>query len=116
MSRDRVARMVCYVFGTIPIMGLIYFARMPKAAALDFRGQMGLSRFAFWMAIAAGVVCFSGFFRQAREIRILTMLYGAGMGLLWLIIAAGHLPVARTCDYVFPSRKRTNAARRIEVW
>jgi len=72
----------------------MYFARMPKAAALDFSGKMALSRFAFWMAIAAGIVFFSGFFRQDREIRILTMMYGIAMCLLWGIIAAGHLPVA----------------------
>jgi hypothetical protein len=94
MLVDRVAKITSYAFGGIPIAGLIYFARLPKAAALDFRGQMVLSRFAFWMAIAAGVVFFSGFFRQERDIRILTIMYGMGMCLLWVIIAAGHLPVA----------------------
>jgi hypothetical protein len=67
---------------------------MPKAAAFDFRGQMALSRFAFWMAIAAGVLLVGGFFRQDREIRFLTIIYGIAMCLLWVIIAAGHLPVA----------------------
>jgi len=55
---------------------------------------MALSRFAFWMAIASGVVFFGGFFRADPEIRILTILYGIAMSLLWLIIAAGHLPVS----------------------
>ncbi len=94
MSRDRIAKTACYIFGAIPIVGLIYFARVPKAAALDFKGQMALSRFAFWMAIAAGLVLFGGLFRQDREVRLLTIIYGIAMCLLWLIIAAGHLPVA----------------------
>jgi hypothetical protein len=94
MSVDQVAKITCYSFGGIPIAGLIYFARMPRATGLDFRGQAALSSFAFWMAIAAAVVLFSGFFRRERDIKILTIVYGFGMCLLWLIIAAAHLPVA----------------------
>jgi len=50
------------------------------------------------MAIAAGIVLFGGFFRQDREIRLLTIIYGIAMCLLWVIIAARHLPVAWTCE------------------
>ena len=75
-------------------MGLLFFARMPKPAALDFGRQLTLSRFAFWMMTAAGVVFFSGLFRQDREIRLLTVIYAIAMLFLWLIIAAGNLPVA----------------------
>ena len=94
MLRDRVAKIACYIFGPVPIAGLIYFARMPEVSTRDFTAQMALSRFAFWMAIASGVVFFGGFFRADPEIRILTILYGIAMSLLWLIIAAGHLPVS----------------------
>ncbi len=75
------------------MLGLIYFARMPKAAALDFRGQMALSRFVTWMAVLAAIGLFGGFFRQDKEIRILTIIYGMGMCLMWVIITAGHFPV-----------------------
>jgi hypothetical protein len=74
MSVDQIAKVTSYSFGGIPIAGLIYFALMPKAAGLDFRGQMALSSFAFWMAIAAGVVFVSGFFRRERQIRISTII------------------------------------------
>ncbi len=76
------------------MLGLIYFARTPKAAALDFRGQMALARFATWMAVLAAIGLLGGFFRQDKEIRILTIIYGTGMCLLWIIIAAGHVPVS----------------------
>jgi hypothetical protein len=80
--------------GELQLLDWYIFARMPRAAALDFTGQMALARFAFWMAIAAGVVLFGGFFRRDREIRLLTIIYGVAMLFLRLIIAAGHLPVA----------------------
>jgi hypothetical protein len=67
---------------------------MPKAAALDFRGQMALSRFAGWMALFAGVALFSGFFRQDSSIRIRTIIFGLAMFFLWVVIAAGHFSVA----------------------
>ncbi len=93
-KRDRVAKIACYIFGGIPIAGLIYFARIPRPSSLDFRAQMALSQFAFWMAIASGVVFFGGFFRADPEIRILTIIYGIAMCFLWVIIAAAHLPVS----------------------
>jgi hypothetical protein len=94
MSRDRVAKITCYISGGIPIVGMIYFACIPKVSTRDFTAQMALSKFSFWMAIAAGIVFFGGFFRVDPEIRILTILYGIAMCALWLIIAAGHLPVS----------------------
>jgi hypothetical protein len=94
MSRDRIAGITCYIFGGTSLLGLIYFALLPRAVALDFRGQMALSRFAFWMAACAAVVLFCGFFRQDKRIRMLTTIFGIAMSLLWLLISAGHLPVA----------------------
>jgi hypothetical protein len=94
MSRDRIAKIGCYIFGGIPIVGLIYLARMPEVSTRDFTAQMALSQFAFWMAIASGIVFFGGFFRADPEIRILTIIYGIAMCFLWVIIAAGHLPVS----------------------
>ena len=94
MSRDRIAGITCYIFGGTSLLGLIYFAFLPKAAALDFRGQMALSRFAFWMAACAAVVLFCGFFRQDRRIRRLAIIFGIAMSFVWVVIAAGNLPVA----------------------
>jgi hypothetical protein len=37
MSRDQIARIASYTFGGAPIVGLICFARLSKAAGLDFR-------------------------------------------------------------------------------
>jgi hypothetical protein len=67
---------------------------MPEVSTRDFTGQMALSQFAFWMAISSGVVFFGGFFRANPEIRIITIIYGIAMTFLWVIIAAGHLPVS----------------------
>lgn len=94
MSRDQVAKLTCYMFGVFPIVGLAYFAFLPKPAPHDFRAQMTLSRFAFSMAGISALVFFCGFLRWEREIKILTLIYGAAMCFLWLIIAAAHLPVA----------------------
>ena len=94
MSRDQIAGMASYISGGISLFGLIYFALMPKAAALDFRGQMALSRFAFWMAAFAAVALCCGFFGQDSSIRILTIICGIAMSFLWVVIAAGHFPVA----------------------
>jgi hypothetical protein len=94
MLRDRVAKIACYIFGGVPIVGLIYFAGLPEISTRDFTAQIALSRFAFWMATASGVVFLGGFFRMDPEIRILTILYGIAMCLLWVIIALGHLPVS----------------------
>jgi hypothetical protein len=94
MSRDQVAGITSYISGGISASGLIYFAHMPNAESFNFRGQMALSRFAMWMAILAAVTLLGGFFRQDRQLRILTIIYGIGMCLLWVIIAAAHLPVA----------------------
>jgi hypothetical protein len=94
MSRDRIAGITCYISGSVSALGLIYFTFLPKATAHDFRGQMALARFAVWMAIAAGVAFLCGFLRQDRELRILTVIYGVAMSLLWVIIAAAHFPVA----------------------
>jgi hypothetical protein len=42
MSRDDVSRIVSYVFGTVALMGLIYFKHLSKPAALDFGGHLAL--------------------------------------------------------------------------
>jgi len=75
-------------------MGLVYFALLPRAAALDFRGKMAISRFATWMAISAAMAILSGMFRQARKAKLFTVVVGVGLCLLWIVIAAGNLPVA----------------------
>ena len=94
MSRDRIAELTCYIFGGTSLFGLIYFALLPRAAAPDFRGQMALARFALWMAACAGVVLFCGFFRHDKTVRKLTVIFGGAMSFLWVVIAAGHFPVA----------------------
>jgi hypothetical protein len=82
------------IAGGASLLGLIYFAVLPRPAALDFRGKMALSRLAGWMAALAAVTLAGGFFRQKRESRIMTILYGSAMCFLWVVIAAGNLPVA----------------------
>jgi hypothetical protein len=95
MSHDDVSRIVSYVFGAVALVGFLYFRHLPKPAALDFRGQMALSRLAFWFGIPTSVtVVLAGFFRRERNAQILTIIYGAAMLFLWLIIAAGNVPVA----------------------
>lgn len=95
MSRDSVSRIMSYVFGAVALIGLLYFEHLPKPAALDFRGQMALSRVAFWVGIpTSATVVLAGFFGRERNAQLLTIIYGVGMLFLWLIIAAGHLPVA----------------------
>ena len=92
--RGHFARVVCYVFGVIVILGLLYFARVPRPSPLDSRAQIALSQFASWMAAASAVVFFGGVFRTEPQIRILTIVYGLAMSFLWVIIAAAHLPVS----------------------
>jgi hypothetical protein len=94
MSRDQAARIVCHITGGACLFGLIYFATLPRPAALDFREQMALSRFAGLMAFLAAATLAGGFFRQERRGRIMTIVYGSAMSLLWLLIAAGNFPVA----------------------
>ena len=94
MSRDQAAGIVCYIAGGISLFGFILFARMPRPAALDFRAQMAVPRFAGWMAVLAGVTVLGGFFRQDRQTRILTIIGAAALFFLWVVIAAGNLPVA----------------------
>jgi hypothetical protein len=86
--------MICYVSGGISALGVAYFAFLPKAAAHDFRGQMALSRFAAAMAVLAGATLLGGLFRQDRELKILTIIFGTAMCLMWITIAAAHFPVA----------------------
>jgi hypothetical protein len=73
---------------------LVYFPLLPRAAAIDFRAQMAASRFAGWMALPAAGTALSGFFRQDRKAKILTIVFGAGLCFLWVVIAAGNFPVA----------------------
>ena len=73
---------------------MVYFASLPRPAALDFRAQMAISRFAGWMAFLAAMAAFSGLFRQNRKARILTVVLGIGLCFLWVVIAAGNLAVA----------------------
>jgi len=95
MSRDNISKVVSYVFGGIAFAGLFFFTALPKAVALDFSGQMSLSRTAFWLGVPTSTaVVLAGCFRRERNARLLTIIYGVGMLFLWLIIAAGHLPVA----------------------
>jgi hypothetical protein len=95
MSRDDVSGKVSYVFGAVALIGLIYFRFLPKPAALDFSGQMALSRVAFWAGIPTSVtVVLAVFFRRERNAKLLTIVYGAAMLFLWEMIAAGNLPVA----------------------
>jgi len=46
MSHDDVSKIVSYAVSTVTLVGLLYFRHLPKPAALDFRGQMALSRLA----------------------------------------------------------------------
>jgi hypothetical protein len=94
MSRDRIAGIASYISAGVSLLGLVYFALLPKAAALDFREQMALSRFASGMAAFAAVALLCGFLRQDSNTRILTIIFGTAMSFLWVVIAAGHFPVA----------------------
>jgi hypothetical protein len=55
---------------------------------------MALSRLAGWMAALAAVTLAGGFFRRERGSRIMTIVYGSALSFLWIVIAAGNLPVA----------------------
>lgn len=94
MSRDQVARIIFYTAGGLSIFGFVFLALTPRPAALDFRSQMAMSRFADWMAVLAGVAILAGFFRQDRQTRTLSVIGAAVLCFVWAVVAAGNLPVA----------------------